>query len=207
MLKKVIKACIPRVISKALRRCQKYLVYNYRRILILIPISQNKRIKVIFGAALTSQKGWYSTNEQWLDISSSSDWDNLFKNKILIESAIAEHVFEHLTRDEMKCALTLIIKHMVVGGRLRIAVPDGYNPDPVYIKNVGINGIGADAQDHKQILNFDYLKQVMEETGFEVYLREGYLSNGKLVINSINDEHGRIIRSRSNKENMARKEG
>ena len=33
---------------------------------------------------------------------------------------------------------------MVKNSKIRIAVPDGYNPDPIYLKNVGINGVDTE---------------------------------------------------------------
>ena len=38
----------------------------------------------------------------------------------------AEHVFEHLTWDEARAALANISQYLKDGGRIRIAVPDGY---------------------------------------------------------------------------------
>jgi predicted SAM-dependent methyltransferase len=76
------------------------------------------------------QQGWYSTNQQWLDITKRSDWDKVFQGKRLITNVVAEHVFEHLTYDECRQALANMSAHMVDRARIRIAVPDGYHPGP-----------------------------------------------------------------------------
>ena len=68
----------------------------------------NKKVKLILGAALTNQEGWLSTNEEWLDISNKLHWKRLFKGRKLLKRAIAEHVFEHLTKEQMKNAFQLI---------------------------------------------------------------------------------------------------
>jgi predicted SAM-dependent methyltransferase len=196
------KYFLPLFIRLKLRNVEKVIRYSFRRILIRIPIVFDRPINIILGAALTYQKGWYSTNEQWLDITKESDWLNVFKNKVLIKNIVVEHVLEHLTYSELNLALVNIYKHMLPGARLRIAVPDGYNPNKIYIKNVGINGIGPDASDHKQLLNYDILSKTLLKHRFEVELLEGYISNGDLTIKPYDPLDGYIKRSRSNQANM-----
>ena len=38
-------------------------------------------VNIILGAALTNQKGWFSTNEEWLDISKAEHWNRFFNSK------------------------------------------------------------------------------------------------------------------------------
>ena len=163
-------------------------------------------VNIIVGAALTNQKGWFSTNEEWLDISKAEHWNRLFNSKKRVKRVLAEHVFEHLTIDEMRNTLRLIFVNMVSGGSLRIAVPDGNNPNSEYRKHCGINGIGADASDHKQFLTYELLSKEVERTGFHHNLIEGYLENKELVLKKFNNNLGRVIRSRSNK-NIRPKDG
>lgn len=196
------KYFLPLFIRLKLRNVEKVIRYSFRRIFIRIPIFFDRPINIILGAALTHQKGWYSTNEQWLDITKESDWLNVFNNKVLIKNIVVEHVLEHLTYSELNLALANIYKHMLPGARLRIAVPDGYNPNKIYIKNVGINGIGPDASDHKQLLNYDILSKALLKHCFEVELLEGYISNGDLIIKAYDPLDGYIKRSRSNQANM-----
>ncbi len=164
-------------------------------------------MKIIAGAAMTSKEGWYSTNEKWLDITQVKDWQRVFNGKALLTHVLAEHVFEHLTEDETRIALGLFHAHMVSGGRIRIAVPDGYHPDPTYIRHVGIAGIGADAADHKQLLNCDTLARLLRDAGFATEFLEGYRSNGELVTCVINPAFGNVIRSRCNTATMAGRSG
>ena len=95
---------------------------------------------------------------------------------------------------------------MVNGGSLKIAVPDGNNPNSEYRKHCGISGIGADASDHKQFLTYELLSREVERTGFHHNLIEGYLENKELVLKKVNNNLGRVIRSRSNK-NIRPKDG
>ena len=121
------------------------------------------------------------------------------KIKESLEKALAEHVFEHLTKEEMACSIKLIHNHLTKNGTLRIAVPDGNHPDKNYRKHTGINGIGADASDHKQFITYEFLKSELENAGFKCILREGYTNDGNLVTKSFSDNLGFIIRSRQNK--------
>ena len=121
--------------------------------------------------------------------------EKIFKHKDRISNLLSEHVFEHLTFKELENTLKLSNNYLKKGGKLRIAVPDGYNPHDEYIQNVKIEGIGADAQDHKQLLNYDILKKLLENNNFECFILEGY-KNNKLIINKFSDFDGYIIRTR-----------
>ena len=181
------------------RKILKIFLYKFRFLKLRVILIFAKEVKIILGAALTSQKNWVSTNEEWFDISKKKDWERLFKNKRKMKRALAEHVFEHLSELEMKSALNLIHEYLIKDGTLRIAVPDGNHPNPIYRKHTGINGIGADASDHKQFITYEYLKSELEKCGFKCFLREGYMADGKLVNEKLTSELGFVIRSRNNK--------
>src|SRR5262249_44860716 len=150
MLASHIKRLLPTAVKSRVRSVIKFIKYRWRRFKIRYPVTRDEKMKIIVGAAETYQQGWYSTNQQWLNITKRSDWDKVFQGKRLITNVVAEHVFEHLTYDECRQALANMSAHMVDRARIRIAVPDGYHPDPAYQANVGIGGTGADAADHKQ---------------------------------------------------------
>ncbi len=207
LIKTIVKLIVPSGARRTLRQAQKSAVYFFRRQGIRIPVARSALLKIIVGAAMTRQAGWYSTNEQWLDITNAQHWKNVFCGKALLTHVLTEHVFEHLTEDETRRALGLLWQHMLPGGRIRIAVPDGYHPDSTYLKHVGIAGIGADAEDHKQLLNSDSLCRFLEDAGFVSEMREGYRGDGELVQKPINPSSGLVIRSRSNAETMADRKG
>ena len=183
----------------------KYFFYKYRYFKLKFLLNRNKKVKIIIGAALTNQKGWLSTNEEWLDISDYNDWFRLFHGKPLVKRALAEHVFEHLSREQMKTAFKLIYDHLCKEGTLRIAVPDGNHPNETYRKNTCINGIGADASDHKQFLSYEILENDLKEVGFKCFHMEGYNDEGNLVVKKLPDELGFIIRSRTNQNRSSSK--
>lgn len=202
-LKRLIKSIVPLSIRMNIRSLEKVLIYGLRRQLIRIPIIFNRRFKIILGAAMTRQSGWYSTNEQWLDIASIKSWTDVFGDKQLITNMVAEHVFEHLSADEMSKAIKNIHSYLVEGGCLRIAVPDGNHPCQDYLERVGINGVGPDAADHKQLLTFETLEAILIKNGFKPLLVEGYTDKGDLVQRPWESDRGYIHRSRSSSTKMS----
>ena len=194
-----IQGAAPRFLKRRAKSARKAIRYQWRRLAIQRPVRRGAPIKIIVGAAETSRAGWYATNEQWLDVTKPEDWHRIFQCKKILTHVVAEHVFEHLTPDETRVALRQIFEHLVPGGRLRIAVPDGYHPDPSYRAHTCINGIGDDASDHKQVLNVDVLTDLLEEAGFESRLLEGYRSDGHLTSEPYSTEDGYIWRSRANR--------
>ena len=113
--------------------------------------------KVIIGAGGKSYDGWVSTDIQNLDITKRSDFEKYW-NSDTIEAFLAEHVWEHLTQEEGIAAFENCYNLLKPGGYLRLAVPDGYNPNPDYIKHVKPRGTGAGAEDHKTLYNTTYLR-------------------------------------------------
>lgn len=198
MLMWIARSLVPSSAKIFLRRLRKMLRYRYRHLRIRLAVQTEREIKIIVGAAETYQAGWYSTNEQWLDITLGTDWDRLFQCRPILQNIVAEHVFEHLTEDEAVAALGHMYRYLLPGGRVRIAVPDGNNPDLEYIRQVGISGVGPDAADHKQLLTVDALEHIFARAGFKSSLVEGYCSNGNLICKPWLPEDGYILRSRQN---------
>lgn len=198
MIRRLLKVIIPSPVRRTLRLGIKRVRYLKRRIVIGHAVRRGLPMKIIIGAAETSQGGWYSTQEQWLDVTKVTDWRKIFGGRKLLTKVVSEHVFEHLTEAECKAAFANIVAHLVGHGRVRIAVPDGYHPDPEYLRYVGIGGIGDDADDHKQLLNVDMLFSMMRDVGLVPELIEGYDRSGRLVTKRWSDEDGHIKRSRQN---------
>lgn len=98
-------------------------------------INNEKDIRLVLGAAGTAFDGWVSTDIDILDIPSSINWRFLFK-KGSINAILAEHVWEHLDDIAAKKAVKNCYRYLKKGGYLRIAVPDGFHPDPSYIEFV-----------------------------------------------------------------------
>jgi len=67
------------------------------------------------------------------------------------------------------------------GGYLRIAVPDGNNPDRDYIDQVRPGGIGPGAADHKILYDHTLLSRTLRGAGFEVQLLEYFDADGHFL--------------------------
>ena len=75
-----------------------------------------------FGSSSNAAKRLVFNKRAVADITSERDWQLAFRGKVLIENAVAEHVFEHLTEEEAYRATRLIYDHLLPKGTLRIAV-------------------------------------------------------------------------------------
>ncbi|HEX4070229.1 MAG TPA: hypothetical protein VHX68_03640, partial [Planctomycetaceae bacterium] len=78
----------------------------------------------------------------------------------------------------------------------RVAVPDGYHPDPTYIEWVRVGGSGAGADDHKVLYNCDSFRRLFESAGFDVQLLEHFDAAGAFHGVDWDPAAGTIHRSR-----------
>jgi predicted SAM-dependent methyltransferase len=152
--------------------------------------------KISIGAGSTDYGSqWHSTDIDTHDITIDSHWKRiLFYLKL--DNIMAEHVWEHLTDDHTKLANNNCFKYLKSGGTLRLAVPDGYNPDKQYIEHVRPGGTGPGADDHKILYNYKTMTQRLEDAGFVVELLEYWDENGKFHYKDWADDGGHISRSR-----------
>ena len=111
-------------------------------------------IRVVIGAGSKNYEGcWLITNLPVLDALNSAHWSHVFPRGS-IDRILAEHVIEHWTEDELHLFLRIVQPFLSEQGFIRIAIPDGFHPDPSYIDYVkpGGTGSGADPKDE-----FDYI--------------------------------------------------
>ena len=197
MLKVFYRNLLPLSLRLYLRLILKKIIYFYRYIKLLISSRLRFKLNLILGAALTSQYGWISTNEQYFDITNSSDWYRCLGKHPNLNRLVAEHVLEHLTFEEMRSCLKLSHNYLNFNGSFLIAVPDGNHPDSDYRRNVGINGLGPDAVDHQQFLTWEVIESVSSQIGFSAALLEGFKKDGTLIsCYHPSLGFGRIMRSR-----------
>lgn len=159
-------------------------------------IESKEELKIIVGDGdLISSSDWISTDIDILDVTDTNKWELIF-NENKISNVFSEHVWEHLSIEESKIANLNIFNNLKKGGILRIAVPDGYNPDPNYIEYVRPGGSGAGAWDHKQLYDYKLLKQNLEKIGFKVNLLEYWDEFGNFNFVEWDTDHGKVIRSK-----------
>lgn len=155
---------------------------------------QEKKIKIVIGAAGTKQSGWVTTDEYFLNLLSKKQWSNLF-NKESLDAILAEHVWEHLLPEDGEKAAKICYEYLKKDGYLRMAVPDGYHFDNKYINYVGIDKGKAYARGHKILFNYKTLTELLEKAGFKIKLLEYFDENKKFNFNSWNINDGFIHRS------------
>lgn len=150
--------------------------------------------RIVLGAGGTFHKGWIHTDIETLNILVESDWERYFK-KSSIRALLAEHVWEHLSGEEGVLAARNCFEFLRHDGYLRLAVPDGFNPDPAYIEYVKVGGSGVGADDHKILYDYISLSKMLNSVGFEVKLLEYFDQMG--IFHSVEwaSSEGKIERS------------
>jgi predicted SAM-dependent methyltransferase len=141
-------------------------------------IQQANPCKVVIGGGdVIHDKDWIVTNIEELDVENEDDFEFLFGEK-QADNFLSSHVHEHLNNPTK--ANENLYKYLKIGGKLRIAVPDGNHPSEDYINQVKPNGIGAGADDHKHLWDYETLLDSCVNAGFK---SEGieYWFDGKFI--------------------------
>lgn len=162
-------------------------------------LANTQPIKIVVGSGgfnlLDKEQNWLLTDQQTLNITNEQDWEKLL-GKQKATNIMAEHVWEHLTAADTFLANKYCHQFLATNGVLRLAVPDGFNPDKDYINYVKPGGNGSGADDHKILYNHKSMQQKLEEAGFKVQLLEYWDESGNFHFTDWSDEGGRINRSR-----------
>jgi len=162
-------------------------------------------IKVILGAAHTHYQGWISTYYPAVDITRRHFLSRHYKEGV-VRAFLAEHVWEHLTPEQADAASRNCYEALALGGYLRIAIPDGFHPDPAYIEWVRPGGSGPGSDDHEVLYNYKTLSTMLESAGFVVRLLEYFDEHGEFHYSEWSPEDGMIARSsRFDKRNIAKR--
>jgi predicted SAM-dependent methyltransferase len=103
-----------------------------------------KELNVVVGARTTTYPDWISTDLRSseappLDIRREEDWRYYFAPGS-IDKIVCEHCLEHMSFEDGFKALSNFRKFLKPGGFARIAVPDAYNPNPLYQAHVRPGG-------------------------------------------------------------------
>jgi predicted SAM-dependent methyltransferase len=140
--------------------------------------------------------GWVLTDKDILNITQRDSFAKYWKPNTR-SIFLAEHVWEHLTLEESSQAIKNCFEFLrPKGGRLRIAVPDGFHPNSDYIEHVRPGGTGAGAEDHKILYNYLSLSSSLEEAGFQTKLLEYWNEKGEFNFQEWSLEDGHIFRSK-----------
>ena len=152
-------------------------------------IEQAKPRRIILGAGGVRYRNWIETDIDVLDITDPEQWRCVFGD-LRADTLLAEHVFEHVNPEAHQRALELCFAYLLPGGRLRIAVPDGYRTDAHYLEQ---NAAPADG--HTVFFNCDTLCTLLAGVGFEVTRLEWFDQDGHFHAKSWDRSEGIIRRS------------
>ena len=155
--------------------------------------------KIVIGSGATQLgNGWISTDREFLDLLNPADWQRFFQPNT-IAAMLAEHVWEHLTLEQGLLAARTCHTYLRPGGYLRLAVPDGFHPDPEYIGWIKVGGRSPMqlANDHKVLYTYKSLSDLLTSAGFQVKLYEYFDENGIFQYQPWDPKAGMIRRSRS----------
>lgn len=162
---------------------------------------QTKPLQLTIGAGTTDYPGWISTDVEILNICDPYSWSEWVKPGS-IDRILCEHVFEHLTPEEMNAALSCCWRFLKPGGNLRLAVPDGYRDDQKYIDEIIPPKDG-----HQQMLNIDSLSKVLINLKYDITPLEYFDRDGRFTTKEWNPHEGIILRSKLFDRQIAFKRG
>jgi predicted SAM-dependent methyltransferase len=142
-------------------------------------------LNLIIGARDDAHAGWLSTDlrskDAPLDMRRAEDWARYFQPGT-IDRILAEHTLEHLWPEEAEAACRNFYSYLKSGGRVRIAVPDAFNPNPNYqaMCRPGSPGrwlsrlfmYAPNEPEHKTHWDFQSLSAMLARVGFDVRLLE-----------------------------------
>lgn len=157
-------------------------------------LNKDKPLKIVVGSSGIFEEGWIPSEAHFLNLLEGDSWLKYFKEGE-IESILAEHVWEHLTEVQGKTAAATCFRFLKKGGRLRVAVPDGFHADQTYIDYVKPGGSGIGADDHKVLYNYKTFRAVFQDLGFKVELLEYFDENKAFQTNNWDTNDGYIHRS------------
>jgi len=121
--------------------------------------------------------GWIVTNLPELDALDERQWRSLFRPRS-VDRVLAEHVAEHWTPTQLSIFLGILGTYLSPRGFLRLAVPDGYHPDPAYIEWVRPGGSGAGAESHKVMYTHETITAELAAAGFSARPLEFFDGDG-----------------------------
>lgn len=150
-------------------------------------------LRIVIGSSGVYEQGWIPTNIEYLNLLDESHWQRALSEDS-VDAILAEHVWEHLTPEQGESAAQRCFRYLKPGGYLRVAVPDGYHPNPQYIDWVKVDGVGPGADDHKVLYTYETFRDLFERVGFNVNLLEYHDAEGKFHRNPWDVTAGKIHR-------------
>ena len=145
----------------------------------------------------TPYEGWLATDVVALDALKRDEWAALFRGSG-IQNILAEHVVEHWTPAQFTQFLGIVREFLAPGALVRIAVPDGFHPDPAYIEAVRPGGTGRGSDDHKVLYTYSRLAEVLTDAGWDYDFLEYFDEHGQFHMKPWEAGDGYVRRSALN---------
>jgi predicted SAM-dependent methyltransferase len=165
-------------------------------------LAATSRRRIVIGAWSRYDQGWIPTQREFFNLTRPDDWERCLQPES-VDAFLAEHVWEHITPEEGLAAAKMCFKYLRPGGYVRIAVPDGFHPDPVYVELVRAGDgtdagpdAGGNAANHKALYTYRSLQEQFEQAGFRVILYEYFDEAGTFHSRECDRERGTIWRSK-----------
>lgn len=188
LIKSIIRLHYPYSKTRIIRRKQKRTFEN------LLSSNNGNQLKIVIGSSQKYTEGWIPSEAHFIDLLKPITWLKYFQ-KNQIDALLAEHVWEHLTPKQGKIAANTCHAFLKKGGRLRVAVPDGFHSDSEYIEYVKPGGHGYGSDDHQVLYNYQSFSSLFSECGFKVEPLEYFDENGLFHSKKWSLEDGYIYRS------------
>ena len=166
-----------------------------KRLILRWHLLRRRDLRLVLGTGNYSQAGWISTDINSLNLLDERDWRTIFAEGS-VDALLAEHVCEHLGPAEGLEAARRCRRYLRPGGHLRIAVPDGLNPDPAYHERVRPGGSGAGADDHRVLYTYRMLAALLEQAGLTARPLEYFDESGTFHAVDWTPADGMVRRSR-----------
>jgi predicted SAM-dependent methyltransferase len=185
----------------ASRRARRQLLSEVKR-----KLTEREGLKLVIGAgpngsplgpAAAEYEGWILTDIIELNALDEREWRGLFPERS-IDRILAEHVLEHWTEGELRIFLTNVRLFLSERGKIRVAVPDGFHPDPAYIEAVRPGGTGRGSDDHKVLYTYSRLAEVLADAGWDYDFLEYFDERGQFHMKPWEAGDGYIRRSALN---------
>jgi predicted SAM-dependent methyltransferase len=148
--------------------------------------------KIVIGAGGISAPGWLATDKDTLDVVDQANFLRYWKPNSI--EALSQRV--GTLNGKRGYGYANCYEFLRPGGHLRVAVPDGFHPEPSYIEYVRPGGTGIGADDHKVLYNYQSLMKLLGKAGFFVHLLEYWDEHGNFHFKEWSSKDGHIRRSK-----------
>lgn len=133
--------------------------------------------RLLLGRSPLPHPGWMVLDTTLFDSTTHKEWADYFKPNS-ITAVVAEDVLEYLTPQQGHSLIQHCFTYLQSGGYLRLAVPDGYHPDPSYIQQVKV-GTVEQGRERRVLYTYPYLIDMLKAVGFRVTPLEYFDADGK----------------------------